>query len=102
MARSRSAPTNVDRPNFNGHVDGRLDVTEDTHLTAQVRLLVSTDNPGSPNIQAGLARYPIYTTLGGTFGVDQNFNRLNFAAGATVDRTVYQNSTLDRRHHVHQ
>ena len=24
---------------------------------------VSTDNPGSPNVQAGLARYPIYTTL---------------------------------------
>ena len=36
----------------------------------------ATDNPGSPNIQAGLARYPVYTTFGGTFGVDQNFNRL--------------------------
>jgi len=89
-----SAPINVDRPNFIGHVDGRLDVTEDTHLTSQVRLLVSTDNPGSPNIQAGLAKYPIYTTLGGTFGIDQNFNRLNIAAGGTVDRTVYQNSLL--------
>ena len=42
-----SAPTNIDRPYFNGHVDGRLDVTEDTHLTSEVRLLVSTDNPGS-------------------------------------------------------
>ena len=62
--------------------------------TAEVRLLVATDNPGSPNIQAGLARYPIYTTFGGTFGVDQNFNRLEISAGATVDRTVYQNSTL--------
>jgi len=89
-----SAPTNVDRPNFIGHIDGRLDVSRDTHLTSEVRLLVSTDNPGSPNIQAGLARFPIYTTLGGTFGVDQNFNRLEVAAGGTVDRTVYQNSTL--------
>ena len=89
-----SAPTNIDRPYFNGHVDGRLDVTEDTHLTSEVRLLVSTDNPGSPNIQAGLAKFPIYTTLGGTFGFDQNFNRLDVAAGATIDRTSYQNSTL--------
>ncbi len=89
-----SAPTNVDRPDFTGHVDGRLDVTQDTHITSEVRLRVSTDNPGSPNIQAGLASYPIYTTLGGTFGVDQNFNRLEIAAGGTVDRTVYTDSKL--------
>jgi len=59
-----SAPTNVDRPDFTGHVDGRLDVSHDTRLTAQLRLRVATDNPGSPNIQAGLARYPVYSTLG--------------------------------------
>jgi len=88
------APTNIDRPDFTGHIDGRLDVSRDTHLTSELRLLVSTDNPGSPNIQAGLARYPIYTTLGGTLGVDQNFNRLDFYAGANFDRTVYQDSTL--------
>jgi hypothetical protein len=89
-----SAPTNVDRPDFTGHVDGRLDVTEDTHILSEVRLRVATDNPGSPNVQAGLAKYPIYTTLGGTFGVDQNFNRLELFAGGSVDRTVYQNSEL--------
>ena len=88
------SPTNIDRPNFNGHVDGRLDVTENTHLLAEARLLLSTDNPGSPNVQAGLARYPIYTTFGGTFGLDQKFNRLEISAGATIDRTVYQDSTL--------
>ena len=89
-----SAPTNVDRPDFTGHIDGRLDVTHDTRLLAQARLRVATDNPGSPNIQAGLARYPIYSTLGGTFGVDQNFNRLQISAGGTVDRTVYTESKL--------
>ena len=89
-----SAPTNIDRPDFIGHVDGRLDVTSDTRLLGQARLRVATDNPGSPNVQAGLARYPIYATFGGTFGVDQNFNRLQLSAGATVDRTVYQNSQL--------
>ncbi|WMT76260.1 outer membrane beta-barrel protein [Bradyrhizobium sp. Ash2021] len=89
-----SAPTNLDRPDFTGHVDGRLDVTHDTRLLAQTRLRVATDNPGSPNVQVGLARYPVYATFGGTFGLDQNFNRLQVSAGATVDRTVYQNSVL--------
>ena len=89
-----SAPVDIDRPDFTGHVDGRLDVTHDTRLLGQARLRVSTDNPGSPNIQAGLARYPVYTTLGGTLGVDQNFNRLQISAGGTVDRTVYQFSKL--------
>jgi hypothetical protein len=89
-----SAPTNINRPDFTGHIDGRLDVTRDTSVLAEARLRVSTDNPGSPNIQAGLAQYPIYTTLGGSLGVDQNFNRLNLFGGATVDRTVYQNSLL--------
>jgi hypothetical protein len=89
-----SAPTDLDRPDFTGHVDGRLDVSHDTRLLGQVRLRVATDNPGSPNVQAGLARYPVYSTLGGTFGVDQNFNRLQISAGGTVDRTVYTDSKL--------
>ena len=88
------APTNVNRPDFTGHIDGRIDVTQDTRITSEVRLRVATDNPGSPNIQTGLASYPVYTTLGGTFGIDQNFNRLELSAGGTVDRTVYQYSRL--------
>ena len=89
-----SAPTNLDRPDFTGHIDGRLDVTQDTSITEQVRLRVATDNPGSPNVEAGLAKYPVYATFGTTLGVDQRFNRLEFAGGATFDRTVYQNSLL--------
>src|SRR6185437_13688619 len=91
---ANSAPTNLDRPDFTGHVDGRLDVTRDFDLTGQARLRVATDNPGSPNIQAGLARYPVLAAFGSTVGFDQRFNRLQVSAGATVDRTVYQNSTL--------
>jgi hypothetical protein len=88
------APTNIDRPDFTGHVDGRLDVTNDTDIAAELRLRVATDNPGSPNVQAGLANYPIYTTAGSTIGFDQRFNRLTVSAGATIDRTDYQNSKL--------
>ena len=88
------APTNINRPDFLGHIDGRLDVSEDTDVTSQVRLRVGTDIPGSPNVQAGLASYPVYSTFGSTLGFDQRFNRLQVSAGATIDRTVYQNSTL--------
>jgi hypothetical protein len=89
-----SAPVVIDRPDFTGHVDGRLDFSRDTRLLAQARLRVATDNPGSPNIQAGLQRYPVYATFGGTFGFDQNFNRLQVSGGATVDRTAYTDSKL--------
>lgn len=89
-----AAPTNVSRPDFIGHIDGRVDVTDYTHITSDVRLRVGTDLPFSPNVQAGLLTYPIYTTLGSTFGIDQSFNRLDIAVGATFDRTVYQNSVF--------
>jgi hypothetical protein len=89
-----AAPTNLDRPDFTGHIDGRLDISRDTDITAELRLRAATDNPGSPNIQAGLAEYPVYTTLGSTVGIDQRFNRLQVSAGASVDRTSYQQSKL--------
>lgn len=89
-----SAPTDINRPDFTGHIDGRIDVTEDTSITQQLRLRVATDNPGSPNVQAGLAAYPVYATFGSTLGLDQRFNRLEISGGATFDRTVYQDSTL--------
>ncbi|TYO65217.1 outer membrane beta-barrel protein [Bradyrhizobium hipponense] len=88
------SPVEVDRPDFTGHVDGRFDVDRDLKLTSQFRLRLATDNPGSPNVQAGLQKFPVYATYGGTFGFDQTFNRFQVAAGATVDRTAYTNSKL--------
>ena len=58
------------------------------------RLLIGTDNPGSPNIQAGLARLPIVTTAGTTFGYTQGFNRFELTAKGTFDRSVWEASTL--------
>lgn len=88
------SPVDIDRPDFTGHVDGRIDVDRDLKLTSQLRLRLATDNPGSPNVQAGLQKYPVYATYGGTFGFDQTFNRFQVAAGATVDRTAYTDSKL--------
>ena len=84
----------LSRPYFNGKVDGRVDVTRDTNINLGTRLLVSTDNPGSPNLPAGLAKLPIYTTAGGSAGVAQRFNRFEFSVKADAERTDYQDSTL--------
>jgi len=56
--------------------------------------VVGTDNPGSPNIQAGLTRFPIYTTLGGSLGLTQRFNRVEVAVKGTAERTEYQDSVF--------
>ena len=88
-----SQPTE-DRPFVDGKIDGRVDVTALTRIDLEARTLVSTDNPGSPNIQAGIAKLPIYTDLGGSTGLGQRFNRIDVEAKGGFDRTTYQASTL--------
>jgi hypothetical protein len=89
-----AVPTDLDRPDFTGKVDGRIDVSRNTRIDTEARLRVSTDNPGSPNLTAGLAGYPIYTTVGGTLGAAHRFNRLEVSLNGTVDRTDFQRSRL--------
>jgi hypothetical protein len=88
-----TTPT-LSRPNFNGKVDGRVDVTRDTRVDLGTRLTVGTDNPGSPNLEAGLAKLPIFTRFGGAAGLGHKFNRLDVSIKADAERTAYQNSTL--------
>ena len=87
-------PLNLDRPDFTGKASGRVDVTRNTKINLESRLRVSTDNPGSPDIQAGLARYPLTTSYGGSLGATQTFNRLDLTLTGTADRATYQDSTL--------
>ena len=84
----------LDRPSVDGKVVGRLDVTRDTALIGEGILVVGTDNPGSPNVQAGLSRFPIFTTIGGAVGVSQRFNRFDVAVKGAAERTEYQDSTF--------
>jgi hypothetical protein len=82
----------LDRPTVDGKITGRLDVTRQTALIGEGTLIVATDNPGSPNVQAGLTRFPIYTTLGAAAGVTQRFNRVEVTAKGLAERTQYQES----------
>lgn len=86
--------SSLNRPVFDGRFNGRIDVTKFTHIELQARGAVATDRPGSPNLPADFARLPIYTAVGGTVGLAQQFNRLEVSARATVDRIDYQNSVL--------
>ncbi|MET0876584.1 MAG: outer membrane beta-barrel protein [Tardiphaga sp.] len=88
------APVNVDRAEFNGRIVGRIDANSDTRINTEARMRVGADNPGSPNIQAGLTEFPLFTTVGGTVGIEQDFNRLQLKLDSLADRTVYQDSKL--------
>jgi len=87
-------PNSLDRPDFNGKVNGRLDVYGRSHADIEGRFTVGTDNPGSPNVQAGLERLPIYTRVGGSLGYTQNLNRVDITLKGGVDRIDYQASKL--------
>jgi hypothetical protein len=84
----------LDRPNIDGKLNGRIDVTTLTRMLIEGRFILGTDVPGSPNIQADLAHFPIFTTVGGSVGVGQTFNRLEVTAKTGVDRTQYQKSVF--------
>jgi len=84
----------LSRPYLNGKIEGRVDVSHETRIDLGGRVLVSTDNPGSPNLQAGLAKLPVYVAGGGSIGVGQRFNRFDLSIKGDVARTVYQQSSL--------
>jgi hypothetical protein len=91
--RPDETPT-LSRPYFNGKVDGRIDVSRNTRVDLDTRLLISTDNPGSPNLQAGIAKLPQFATFGGSGGVTHQFNRFELGIKGDVERTAYQDSML--------
>jgi hypothetical protein len=86
--------SSLDRPFVDAKVAGRIDVTRRTRIDLESRFLLSTDDPGSPNLQADLARLPLFASLGASAGAAHRFNRFELAAKGHVDRTVYQESTL--------
>lgn len=81
-------------PSLNAKVDGTLDVTRYTQILLEGRTIVSTDNPGSPNIQFGLQTLPIDTTVGGTLGVAEEFGRFDVSLKGTFDRSMYSTAQL--------
>ena len=86
--------SSANRPSLDTKAFGRLDATRDLRFEGEVRFLLGTDNPGSPNLQAGLAELPFFTTWGMSVGLAQRFNHLDLSIKASIDRTEYEDSQL--------
>jgi hypothetical protein len=84
----------LDRPLVDGRTFSRIDLSRDTQIDSESRVFLSTDNPGSPNLQADLAKLPIYISYGSTIGLTQRFNRLELSLKGSLDNTRYQDSKL--------
>jgi hypothetical protein len=84
----------LNAPFLDSRVDGRIDVLRNTQVITENRFILATDNPGSPNLPAGLAKLPLNFDIGGTLGVVQTFNRLSVSLKGTFDRNIYNNSVL--------
>lgn len=84
----------LNRPFLDAKVNGRIDVARTTRIDLEARTTISTDNPGSPDLQADLAKLPIFTTVGATAGVTQQFNRFEVGLKGSIDRVTYDNSEL--------
>jgi len=81
-------------PNLNSKIDGRIDFTRDTQINLEGRVIVNTDNPGSPNLQLQAVNLPVNTDVGETIGIAQQFNRLLLSFKSTFDRAMYNPSLL--------
>ena len=88
-----SSPT-LSRPYLKGKIDGRFDVNRDTKINLGSSVLVSTDNPGSPDLQAGLSKLPLYITMDHSAGITQSFSRFELKLMGDFQRTDYQDSEL--------
>lgn len=91
---TESLVPSVNVPFLNEKIDGRIDVTRDTQVLLEQRVIVSADNPGSPNLQAQLVRLPPNQDIGDTIGIAQQFNRLSLSFSGTFDRATYDASQL--------
>jgi hypothetical protein len=84
----------LNAPYLNSKIDGRVDVSRDTQILLENRVIISTDNPGSPNLQVQLAQLPPNQDVGETLGLVQTFNRLTVTLKGTFDRATYNQSLL--------
>ena len=89
--------SNADRPDISAILDGRIDVTRDTKINTEARLVVTTQTPGSPLLAVPNSVFitgrPLVTSEGATLGASHQFGRVNLDLRGTFDRTQYGDAT---------
>lgn len=84
----------ANRPDAAGTVDYRYDVTRDLTVDAEGRFGVSTQRPGSPELNVAVQGRPLISSVGTTVGANDVYGRLTLGMHALFDRTTYENGTL--------
>jgi hypothetical protein len=82
----------ADRPEGEGRLALRVDVSRDTQAEVEGRFLFDTQRPGSPDLNAAVTERPLVATGGVSAGVTQRFNRLLIGLRGNIDRTVYEDA----------
>jgi hypothetical protein len=88
-----NSPVWLNRPGLDAP-KGRIDIDSHDRIDAEGRLIISTDNPGSPNITAGNEYLPIVLNGGATLGYTHLFDRFEVTAKGQFDRFTWQKSFL--------
>ena len=90
------ANPNANRPDANGVVDGRIDVTRNDQIITEARFTIATQTPGSPLLAVPTSVFitnrPTIIEEGATLGGTHTFNRLSLSLKGTFDRTEYGNA----------
>ena len=89
-----SSPVWLNRPSLDARANGRIDIDRDDRIDAEGRFIISTDNPGSPNITAGNEYLPLVLNGGATLGYTHLFDRFEITAKGQFDRFTWQKSFL--------
>jgi hypothetical protein len=88
----------ADRPDFQGKVNGRVDVTRDTQIDLETRGTIDTLAPGSQQLAVPGSSFiigrPLIDTYGASAGVTQRFDRLSVRLRGTYDHLDYQDANL--------
>jgi hypothetical protein len=89
-----NSPVWLNRPSLDARVNGRIDIDRNDRIDAEGRFIISTDNPGSPNIQEGNEYLPVVLNGGATLGYTHLFDRIELTAKGMFDRFTWQKSFL--------
>jgi hypothetical protein len=85
---------NADRPEADGRLNLRLDVTRDAQIDAEARFRLDTQRPSSPELNAVVRERPAIWNTGAGLGFTQRFNRLALTSRGFVDRFAYEDALL--------
>lgn len=72
-----------DNTNWVVGTDGRLDITSDTNIVGELSYRESHEERGTPSAVAGAAEPTPYSTLAAAITLNQRFNRMTAAVGAS-------------------